>query len=393
MNIVGGVYLEECVTPSWSRIFGSGGRAAAAVSVLSPGSTLVAYAARAWADDVRHSMEAFGVKASLVEIEPELCFSYFHPLSQPELHPPEFPQEPPLQVSGEAVLRFGFVEGDARIEAERAVFDPQNWAEALRFRENGSQAAALAVVLNETELALSTGSFGPQAVELVMQRNQADVVVVKRGARGALVYEAGVASVVPAYRSASVFKIGSGDVFSAVFAHHWTERGLDAAQAADAASQAVSRYVDSRNVQADPTGGAAGTPVPPDGPTGPIYLAAPFFNIGQRWVVEEARRALLGLGAEVFSPLHDVGVLGGARSIAQGDLEGLRRARAVLAITDSEDAGTLFEVGYARDRDIPVVVLAESPRVESLTMLEGSGCMVVRDFSSAVFNAVWAAMR
>jgi nucleoside 2-deoxyribosyltransferase len=392
MIITGGVYREDCITPAWSRIFGSGGRAAAAVSTLSPGSILHAYAARAWADDVRRSMEAFAVTAEITEIERDIAFTYFHPLSDAELSFEPGKRESSLQVAGEAVLRFGFVEGDAVVTADRVVYDPQHWDEVLRFGENGSRAGRLAIVLNETELALSTGLTGPGAVEYIRNHSGAEVVVVKRGPRGAIVYEGGNTTIIPAYKSESVFKIGSGDVFSAIFAHYWGERREPAAVAAQAASRAVARYVATRNVQASLEESDVGAPAPTKGPFGPIYLAAPFFNLGQRWVVEEARRVLLALGAKVFSPLHDIGSTGSAVFIAEGDLEGLRRCRGVLAILDGEDAGTLFEVGYAASRAIPVVALAESPRPEALTMVAGTGGRITDDFTTAIYHAIWSSM-
>ncbi|NJO36163.1 MAG: nucleoside 2-deoxyribosyltransferase [Rhodospirillales bacterium] len=393
MIVAGGLYREECLSPVWSRIFGSGGRAAAAVSQLSPGTILHAYGARQWADDARYSMEAFGVAAAITEIDADISFTYFHPLSTPELHPDPIIRQPPLKVAGEVVLRFGFVEGDVVVSADRVVYDPQHWDDVLRFHENGSQAGTLAIVLNEKELQLSTGQYEEaDGAQALMARTGANIVVVKRGPRGAVVYDGELTAHVPAYVSESVFKIGSGDIFSAAFALGWAEQRLTAVEAADAASRAVAHYVASRSALLLPGMASIGEAAP-DGTVGSIYLAAPFFNLGQRWVVEESVRALKALGATVFSPLHDVGTHGNAMHIASKDLEGLRSACAVLAILDGEDAGTLFEVGYARDRSIPVVVLAEAPRPESLTMLVGSGCRVVRDLTTAIYHAIWAATK
>src|SRR5208283_4768495 len=53
-----------------------------------------------------------------------------------------------------------------------------------------------------------------------------------------------------------------------------------------------------------------------------IYLAGPFFNMMQRWMVHESRQALREQGLEVFSPFHDVGI-GEAADIAPADLKGL----------------------------------------------------------------------
>lgn len=363
-----------------------------ALSGLSKEVLLHAYAAVAWADDARASFETLGVTTHLKEIPSDISFQYFHPMSAAELVGCPAVAETPLAATGPAVLRFGFVEGTAIIQARRAVFDPQNADEALQFHENGSRAEELAIVLNEAEIRESTAMTGPAAMHALRQRTGADVVVVKRGPRGAQVYAGGEVLTVPARVSEEVFKIGSGDVFSAVFAHHWAECGVLPVDAATAASHAVAKYVTTRDAKA--VGGVGGfcPPAPTEGWGGPIYIAAPFFNLAQRWMVEETRAALMALDAPVFSPLHEVGTAGSRAEIAAADLAGLRGCRAVLAIVDGEDAGTLFEVGYARDRGIPVVALAENPRPESLTMLEGSGCRVTRDFTTAVYHAVWAAL-
>ena len=84
----------------------------------------------------------------------------------------------------------------------------------------------------------------PPSADVVPFLHAADVVVVKRGCSGATVHRPGRDPVaVPAYRSARVFKIGSGDVFSAAFAHHWGERGLDAAATWAGAGGAAARLI------------------------------------------------------------------------------------------------------------------------------------------------------
>ena len=121
-----------------------------------------------------------------------------------------------------------------------------------------------------------------------------------------------------------------------------------------------------------------------------VYLAGPFFNIAQRWLVEESRQAFRGMRLKVFSPLHDVG-LGSGQDVAPQDLEGLKRCRAVLALVDGVDPGTVFEVGFARALNKSVVAFAESTGEEPLKMISGSGCDVVSDFVTAIYRAAWAA--
>lgn len=393
MIVTGGVYREECIWPYWSRIFGSAGRAAAAISTLSPSSSLVAYACRSWADDVRQSMLQFGVLPELTEIDEDIGFHYFHPLSAAELVGASGKRKPALQADGDVVLRFGMVEGDAIVNAKRAIYDPQNPNDVLRFRENGSTADSLAIVLNEVELEASVVLNGEEGARALMLESGASVIVVKMGPAGALVVDERRCTSIPAYTSEAVFKIGSGDIFSAVFAHVWGELHRDAASAARVASQAVARYVASRGVQVSLDGLDRLAPIARSNPEGRIYIAAPFFTLSQRWLVEEIRRCLHMLGAKSFSPIHDVGSHGTSSFIASEDLKGLEGCTAMLAVIDGEDAGTLFEVGYARRLGIPVIALSESSRPESLTMLEGTGCRVTPDFTTAIYEVVWHATR
>lgn len=386
MIVAGGSYLEICLRPEWRRLFGSGLRAACAISRLSANTELYTYCFGGWADDIRHTAAAFGCLAHVQSIDDAISFSYDHPLSTARLHRTITAHASALIVRGKTVLRFGFVEGEAIVEAERVVFDPQSHDPFEPFGANGSRAGQLALVLNEIEADAAGAGFDADSL---MNRQGAAVLVVKRGPRGATVYQLGKGPIeIPAYRSEAVFKIGSGDVFSAAFALHWGERGMDAASAADLASKSVAHFVDGHSL---PLGESPthGEPVVPRSGEGPIYLAGPFFDLGQRWMVEEAYRTLTDLGVEVFSPLHEVGTGLSAEVIAEADLRGLRGCSKVLALLDGADPGTLFEVGYARALNIPVVALAERLEGENLTMIAGSGCDVTHDLATAIYRVMW----
>ena len=194
---------------------------------MSPGTSLHTYVYSGWLRDVEASMRACGVATAATPIAEAIRFSYFHPLSPPALTPSGPTPRQPLSVAGSAVLRFGFVEGDAIVSAGRAVYDPQG-GDLAPFQANGSGADALAIVLNQEEAEAIAGQAGPAAGEIVRQSQGADVVVVKRGCSGAWVHQAALPPAsIAAYPSERVFKIGSGDVFSAVFAHYWAERALE----------------------------------------------------------------------------------------------------------------------------------------------------------------------
>ncbi|NJL71560.1 MAG: carbohydrate kinase family protein [Candidatus Competibacteraceae bacterium] len=252
MDIVGGLYQELCETPTWDAVFGSGGRAAAALTGVSPSIRLHTYVAPGPATAAADALRCFGVRVEAFPRAASIIFSYLHPLSNPHIEPPtvRIPQSPALRVTGEAVLRFGLLEGDAIVDADRAVFDPQTARRLASFRANGSRAGHLALVLNEGELrAVVQDGDLHSAARKVMADEQAEVLVLKRGVRGALVLEGETDPCpVPAYRSSTVFKIGTGDVFSAWFAYLWAERGISAAEAADRASRAVAAYAQSRTL-------------------------------------------------------------------------------------------------------------------------------------------------
>ena len=74
MNVVGGTYFESCAFPAWAGRFGSGARAAMAVSALSPGTRLSTYAYAESAGDLRATMAAFEVETDIVAIGERLEF-------------------------------------------------------------------------------------------------------------------------------------------------------------------------------------------------------------------------------------------------------------------------------------------------------------------------------
>jgi len=202
-------------------------------------------------------------------------------------------------------------------------------------------------------------------------------------------------TVVPAYQTDRVWPIGSGDVFSAIFAYHWAQAKQAPLAAAQAASEATAYYCSTQLL-----------PIPPDVPSAldapliplivdeacvrRVYLAGPFFTMAQRWLVREARDALLTHGVSVFSPFHDVGI-GPAETVVPRDVEELDRCDAMLALIDGGDPGTLFEVGYARRRGMPVIAFSQHEPEEALKMLQGTDCRIVDDFATAIYRTAWAA--
>lgn len=387
ITVAGGVYAERCSWPDWNMTFGSGGRAAAALCGLVDRVKLVSYAP---ADAAQH----FAVYASLYgfDFEPvqstrHVSFDYVHPMSVPVIRPSfgTIPQNLPFEVKDQVVLRFGLLEGTAVVDAEVCVYDPQDAFAPARFDANGSLARRLAVVANAGEIAALAGTRDRIAgARTVLDSFKAEVVVVKSGLDGALVVTPRGEASIPAFRTLSSFTIGSGDVFAAAFAAFWGVEGRDPEQAARLASLAVADYVEDRNLPIRPPKlleSSTRTPLKPDRDR--VYLAGPFFTMGQLWLIDEARRCLGEAGMKVFSPFHEIGP-GPAEEVGPADIAALEECDAMFAVLDGLDSGTIFEVGYARALGKPVVGFSQMVAEEDLKMIVGSGCLVHADFVTAI---------
>jgi len=390
MIVAGGVYVERCMEPEWNQVYGSAGRAAIALAPAVSSVELRTVATDAMQRRIAELSQVYGFEQQCAPAPVAITFDYVHPLSIPLITPaPSIIERlPSVDASGDLVIRFGMLEGDVKVDADVAVYDPQSAFAPEAFHANGSRANRLAIVLNSSEAAALSGeSDVTAAARAILTSEAADVVIVKRGSRGAVVATSTTVESVPAYRSEFVWAIGSGDIFVAAFAFFWGVESRAALDAADLASRAVSIYCETRSMPVlDATALADRVAVSPR--PGRVYLAGPFFNVAQRWLVEEARAALQSQGLDVFSPLHDVG-RGTATEVAPADLDGLCGCDRVLALVDGADVGTIFELGYAHAKGIPVVAFAQSMSEEDLKMIVGAGARVVSDFTTAVFMTAW----
>lgn len=399
ITIVGGVYYEHCMAPAWQEIYGSAGRAATAIVRAGGEVDLHAYLDAAANDviELRAAYEGFQVHPTLVG--ESAAFSYVHGLSTPEIHSP-LSRLDPIQLTADKVIRFGILEGDAVVHADYVVYDPQNPGVPHAFKANGSTANHLALILNHSEAQAICGSAklsNEEMAKAIAVADGAEVVVIKMGPMGALVYADNSFSQVPAYSTDRVWKLGSGDNFVAHFALAWLERGLSAHKAADVASRATAYYCEHQGF-ATQSSIAAYTPAPlpvstrvQEGFRPKLYLAGPFFSLAQLWLVEEARRTFLSMGIDVFSPYHDVGP-GPAEIVVQKDIDAIHNCDLMFAIGDGLDSGTLYEIGYARALNKPVILYVENESEEDKKMMEGSHCILCDDFVTAVYKTIWTAV-
>lgn len=391
IDVVGGTYREQCLEPSWDAYYGSGGRAASALSSVSD---VVFHTylnegidAFEWKWPRKLQLKAYGDNDHI-----PLRFEYDHPLSTPKItpHPRDVKKQAAIDVVGDVVLRFGMLEGTAKITASKAVYDPQSAFEPEPFHANGSTADQLAYVINMYEAKKMTGEESVEAISSrLLNEFGASVAVVKCGSKGAFVCVPGKIDKVPSYKSASVWKVGTGDVFSAAFTYYWAVEGGEPLVAAEAASKVTSLYVDTKSATVPPMEFLSAIPFEEvASSSGRVYLAGPFFDLGQRWVIEEAYSVFKSFGADTFSPLHDVGK-GAAHEVAKADLEGLKQCDRVFAVLSGLDPGTIYEIGYARALGLPVIVLAQNVAAEDLKMPAGDGCIITEDFCTAIYKTMW----
>lgn len=396
MRVIGGVYSEYCYHPDWHQLFGSGGRGAATLTRLGLTevslTTCIPVAARR---AIYATLLPYGIQIDPIESETLYEFRYTHPLSEPLLSPVPIQQVTYKDtVHADTALVYGMLEGLPPVEADRVIYDPQSESDAFAPTTFIKKAGHLALVLNEREV---TGLAGQQDVEKaahsLLHKFKAATIIVKQGPYGSLVVEHDAVARIPVYPSRNVFKIGSGDVFSAAFAKFWGNDRRSAPTSAELASRCASLYCDSGSIDAVARHEEASLSAAVRKKQPSVYLAGPFFSLSQRFLVEEARRSVLALGAKVFSPLHDVGFDSDPRTIATEDIKGLEASTAVLALIADLDPGTIFEIGYARARSIPVVAYSEGVKEQHLTMLLGSRCMCSDDFCSSLYNTIWAGMQ
>jgi len=399
LTVVGGFYRESCRFPPSDDFWGSGGRAAAATVELGIRVNFITAADKNAEAMLASIAQVVGFEYTVTSIPQTIAFRYDHGLSTPIIWPPlNALQRVRLTTKDECILQFGMLEANVEVDGRTVVYDPQEPFSPKHFR-SATHPSRLAYVLNGTEAKqLGMNDDVQAAASKIAADSRADVVIVKRGARGALVLANNQFTNVPAYESKSVWPIGSGDVFAAVFAARWGVQGMSPNDAADSASRATADYVENRTLPIPLSVIEGRTPAVPikinPTPAGEdeydVYLAGPFFNMQQAWLVDEARLALRGIGLKVFSPYHDIGI-GSGVDVAPKDIDALEKSRAVFAILDGVDTGTVFEAGFARARQKPVVAFAQCTPEEPLKMISGTGCEVVNDFVSAIYRVAWAA--
>lgn len=396
MIVVGGTYLEHVTEPAIHKLQGSGLRAVSAISRAVAPIRLVTLVSEEDEASAGAIADSLGFEIVVTRRSDSIAFRYETPLSRPNVIPIPTVQQM-IAVDDDVVLAFGMVDAAITVHAGSAIVDPQNPGYGFLDDRVSVDADRLAIVANRREV-LSGTTKGTNLLESAqaLRRSQgAEVVIVKCGAMGVIVVEDSRQEVIGARPTKSVVGLGTGDVFSAVFAYQWGHMKNDPVESARAASAATAGWVSDPIPQViSPSGIPLISSVSDELDPKPVtvYIAGPFFTLPERWLIQLVEDATEGLGGENFSPLRDVGE-GPPDEVAPRDLAGLDSSDVLLALLDGADAGTMVEVGYAIANEIPVVGYSSVPNDSDYTMVAGMGIEIFDDLTSAVYNTLWTGMR
>lgn len=396
MMVVGGTYDEICFEPRWREKFGSGLRGCRTIHGLNP-SVDITFHTFGDAGTTLYLQQIEGIfpkiKSNIQPIDKTVSFYYDYPLIAPRISPrldTISKSSNNIEVSGEDILYYGLIEGNATVRGRRVVYDPQSPSNPLPFSKTGSSADTLAIVVNISEARKLANTADIALIrDYFFVEERAEVLVLKMGPKGAMVFNKSdnTTSVVPVYKTHAVWPIGSGDVFASAFAYYWFS-GEIPNDAALKASQTTAFYCESKEFDFNKSPDTLLPLSIKDGLNAKTYLAGPFFTFAQRWLIDQIRQSLYQAGLTVFSPWHDIGH-GIASEVVSKDIRGLNESKLVFAVIDGLDSGTLFEVGYAVKMGIPVIAYVENETEESVKMLEGTGCILEKDLTTAIYKAYW----
>ncbi|SRX76391.1 hypothetical protein AEQU3_03391 [Aequorivita antarctica] len=398
MIVVGGSYTEICFEPIWENIYGSGFRA---VNLLIENGYFEVIDFYTCADvEIKAHLDYYtklntNLNVHITEIKKSPEFHYDHPLKTPRIIPrPDVYNATTKTISAEGnnILAYGLLEASIIVRGKKVVYDPQSPVNPIPFSATGSTAEKLIIIVNLGEAEKLTGKTEIEDIKTYFFDSEMCFgLILKMGAKGALLFESHNNDPVkiPVFETNKVWPIGSGDVFSAYFSQNWFN-GTSLESSALLASKATAIYCSTKDLslQKGLDSFDFKSLLIDKIPSGQIYLAGPFFTFSERWLVNEVWNTFKSIGLKVFSPFHDVGH-GQAKDVVCKDLEGLDESKIVFAIIDGLDSGTLFEVGYAICQKKKVVVFVQKEGEESLKMLEGTNCIIERDFTTAIYKLYW----
>lgn len=116
-----------------------------------------------------------------------------------------------------------------------------------------------------------------------------------------------------------------------------------------------------------------------------IYLAGPLSTEKERNRIEELDKLCKSLGFDTFLPHRDVGVCEGNRKeeFYKQDIEGVDKCDLMVALLKGPvpTEGTIFEMGYAHSKNIPIICILQDPEkhIDKMSLMISCAVKIVSD--------------
>lgn len=211
-----------------------------------------------------------------------------------------------------------------------------------------------------------------------MELNKAVAIVVKRGVKGCFVLDKnGSKFSIPSYFSNKVTKIGTGDIFSAIFAFYWGVKKEHPSLAAELASKHVACFCESGGVELDYQKIEKLIPINFES-FKPVTIFANQTGLGKRYILEEAKYLFLqfGITAQVEDNLDNL----------------VANKNSILILGETFRNPIAIENQLKKNKSKIVVFDAscddwftDNSRPENITL--------VQDFTSAIYQIAWASVQ
>lgn len=397
IKVVGGTYQEVNLDYISNNIYGSGLRATKYLLESTDLDVEFFTAGNQYSKNYLNEFQLVYKKHfsfNLESIPSILTFKYNFALDNPSIYPnPNSIQDKPIiTVSEGNIVCFGMLDANFNIDADKVVYDPQtSIAPTIYTKKN--KAKELVYIVNSNEArTISKSQNINEIVKFFFESEKVTALIIKNGPEGATLFKSEQTSIkISSYKTENVYKIGSGDIFTTVFAHYWFEGSLSLEECAKKASMATAIYCNEENYCINKSildNFSFPNYESIDLSKKQVYIASPIFSLSDVILVDKIRTAFLDIGIQVFSPYHDIGY-GDEKYIAEADLEGLNNSDIVFSVLDGLDSGTLVELGYAMAKNMEIIGYHRTESTDSLLMLECANISYFKDLTTAIYQTIW----
>ncbi|WP_452227373.1 PfkB family carbohydrate kinase [Lacinutrix cladophorae] len=394
INVIGGSYREINFDDISMEIFGSGFRAA---KFLLENKSSVNFITSGNAEIVKFLKENQKVYSKLKfechSYDELITFQYNFALDEPSIFPSllNIKKTKAWEFVGDDLIAFGMLESDYKIDCKRVVYDPQTSIKPKRFSELGKTKELVYIINRNEAYSISSKDNIDDIRKYFFKEEKVTAFIIKNGPYGATLYTKSDELHIPCYITDNVYKIGSGDIFTASFGYYWMSKNLSVEDSALLASKSTAVYCD-KKAYIDCTNNFEFTYEEYKAKNltkKQVYLASPFFALSELMLVDKIRDALISFGVRVFSPFHDIG-LGEEISIAKKDIEGIKNSDVIFVVLDNLDSGTLIESGFSLANGKTIIGYHRTCDENKLLMLKPGNFTTNSNLTTALYKTIWS---